>query len=165
MPQGPAGTGLNGGGRMAPDPRNAPGGKGGRGDGGGADEVERLLAYADATYRLVTEQRRRLAAVALFVALCFLALAAAAGYGWADARAQASEVQDAALAEAFGVRIPDPRPALERLELRTRALVFGVVALTSGATGLLALGVWAIVRPSPPPPRFVTPTRRCDGQG
>jgi hypothetical protein len=52
------------------------------------------------------------------------------------------------------VTLPDPRPALVRVELRLRAFMYGSAAIGFGGVALLALASWAMVRPSSPPRRI-----------
>lgn len=119
-----------------------------------SEQLEQLQRYAELTYRTLTGQRRRVAAAALVVALVFGLLALLAGVRWADTNRQAAAVQDATLVEGLGLSIPDPRPAVERAELRLRAVVLGIAAVACGGTSLLAVGVWALMHPpaAPPPP-------------
>ena len=102
----------------------------------------------DVVLRAVTEPRRRVSVTFLAVAvvcgvLCLFCLLRAS-----TLRAQASAVQDAALVEALGVAIPDPRPNLERLELRARAAVWSVGAGATAGVGALAVLTWLALRPS-----------------
>ncbi len=113
--------------------------------------VDLLVRYAEATYQAVTEQRRRQARIALAVAVLFGLLACFGALRWADLRDQAAATPDEALVEGLGVSLPDPRPALLRVELRLRAFVYGSAAIGFGGVALLALASWALVRPSPPP--------------
>ena len=108
-----------------------------------------LLRYAEATYRAVTEQRRRQAAVALGVVLVFGLVTLIAGVQWISVRTQVDELPNDPLIEAFGVSIPDPRPAIERVELRIKAFVWGMVSITSLMLSLLAVGTYLMVRPTP----------------
>ena len=117
-------------------------------------DAEALLAYAQVTYAAVTEQRRRLAKAFLAVALLFAALALLSGVKWATTASQIDEVEDAALIDTLGVRVPDPRPAFERTELRIRAFGWGVVAAGTGLIALLAAGMFALVRPAGLPPEL-----------
>ena len=117
-------------------------------------DAQALLAYAQVTYAAVTEQRRRLATAFLAVALLFAALALLSGVKWAATVGQIDEVEDAALIDTLGVRVPDPRPAFERTELRIRAFGWGVVAAGAGLIALLAGGMFALVRPAGLPPEL-----------
>jgi hypothetical protein len=71
---------------------------------------------------------------------------------YADLREQGDAVKNSALVDRFGVRIPDPRPAIERAELRMRATAFGGLAVV---TGLVAAGsvVGALLVRPPNEPR------------
>jgi hypothetical protein len=119
----------------------------------------RLPRYAEATYLAVTQQGRRQAAVALGVVLVFGIVTLVAGMRWAALRTEITELPDDPLIEAFGVRIPDPRPAIERTELRIRAFAWGMVAMTSLVLSLLAFGIYLLVRPTPL--RAIAPTDRA----
>lgn len=110
-----------------------------------------LLAYSQAIHRAITEQRRRQAAVALAVTLLFGALAVWAGLQWSSTRQAVAEVPDDPLIEVLGVRIPDPRPAVQRTELRVRALLWGAGAAGATTIALLAAAAYLLVRPSPLP--------------
>ena len=118
----------------------------------GSSDAE-LLRYAEATYRAVTDLRRRTAWVALVLALACLLAAAWSGLRWREANAAAAAVQDRALVEAFGVSLPDPRPSLERTELRARAFLHASVAVGAAGLALINLAVWALLRPPQPPPQ------------
>jgi type VI protein secretion system component VasF len=117
------------------------------------DDAERLLRYAELTFRAVTDQRRRLAIIALSIAALFGLVALFGGFQSLSLRSQIDDVEDATLVEAVGVEIPDPRPAIERTGLRLMAFVWGVLAIASLIPTLLALLTYAVIRP-PPPPRF-----------
>lgn len=122
-------------------------------------ELERLLRYAELTYRAVTEQRRRQAVVALVVGGVFAVVTVFAGLQWQSVRSQVGEVADADLVEALGIRIPDPRPAIQRGELRLKAFVWGVVTVGALVLTVLALAVHQMVRPSTPSARNVARER------
>lgn len=115
-------------------------------------DAEALLRYAHVTYSAVTEQRRRMSAMFLAIAVLFGAIALVCGVQWATTTAQINDVQDAALVDTLGVRVPDPRPAFERTELRIRAFGWAVVAAGSGLIALVAAGISALARPTPLPP-------------
>ncbi|MDQ3538159.1 MAG: hypothetical protein M3415_05120 [Actinomycetota bacterium] len=106
-----------------------------------------LVRYAEATYEAVTGQRRRQARIALAVAVLFGLLACFGALRWADLRDQAAATPDEALVEGLGVTLPDPRPALVRVELRLRAFVYGSAAIGFGGVALLGLASWAMIRP------------------
>lgn len=125
----------------------------------GSSDAE-LLRYAEATYQAVTDLRRRTAWVALVLAVACLLAAAWSGLRWREANAAAAAVQDRALVEAFGVSLPDPRPSLERTELRARAFLHGSVAVGAAGLGLISLAVSALLRPAPPPSRSGEDTRQ-----
>jgi len=124
---------------------------------------ERLLGggqtvdYAFLAYQAVTATRRRSARVAAAVAVLFAVMSLWGLARQADLRRQAAAVEDAALVEALGVRIPDPRPDIERLELRVRATAYGVVALVAALPAAAAALLWLLLRP-PTPPSGPAPT-------
>ena len=128
---------------------------------GPTPEAEVLLRYAQATYTAVTEQRRRVATALLVVAAGFAALAVVCGVQWATTSAAVDDVEDAALVDTLGVRVPDPRPALERAELRLRA--FGWAVLAGGAllVAVVSGGLYLLIRPSALPPEL----QRLSGPG
>ena len=115
-------------------------------------EARALLAYAEVTYRSVTSLRRRIATVALAIAVLFGILCVASTIQWAGTRFRLTAVADEALIDALGVQIPDPRPVIERGQLRVQMLLWGFGALTTAAITLLSLGIYAVVRPPPLPP-------------
>lgn len=114
-------------------------------------EAQALLAYVELTYRSVTATRRRVAAAALAVAILFGLLCAVSTVQWATHRSRISAVPDEALIDVVGVRIPDPRPALERGQLRLQSLVWGLAAAVTGAVALLFLVVYGLARVPPVP--------------
>lgn len=116
-------------------------------------EAQALLAYVEATYRSVTATRRRIATAALAVAIVFGLLCAASAIQWAATRARIAAVDDTPLVEALGVEIPDPRPALERGQLRLQALVWQLASAGTGVVTLLFAALYALLRPSAAPPR------------
>ncbi len=110
-------------------------------------EAQALLGYVELTYRAVTATQRRIAVAALTVAVVFGLLAATAGVQWATTRSAIDEVRDEPLVDVVGVQIPDPRPALERGQLRLQSLVWGVIAAAAAAVALLSLIVFLLARP------------------
>ena len=114
-------------------------------------EAQALLQYVELTYRSVTATRRRVATAALAVAILFGLLCAISTVQWATTRSSIDAVADESLIEVVGVRIPDPRPALERTQLRLQALVWGLAASVTGAVTLLFLAVYGLARVPPPP--------------
>lgn len=116
--------------------------------------------WAEATYRLLHHQRRHAAGLALAITLVFGLGAVLAGFQWLNLRGDIDAIQDRQLAEGFGIEIPDPRPALQRTDLRVRAFAWGVAALWSCAVSLLALAMWSLLRPPafPTPPTSAPPT-------
>jgi hypothetical protein len=111
-------------------------------------DAQALLRYAQVTYGAVTEQRRRLAIAFLAIAVLFGAVTLVCAVKWGTTAAQIDQVRDAALVDTLGVRVPDPRPAFERAELRMRAFGWAVVAAGSGLIALVAAGLFALVRPT-----------------
>lgn len=110
-------------------------------------EAQALLSYAEATYRSVTASQRRIAVVALALATVFGLLSLVSGSQWLQTRSSIDDVVDEPLVEGFGIQVPDPRPALERAQLRIQSLIWGVAAAASVALTLLFAAVYAIVRP------------------
>ena len=111
------------------------------------DEAHALLQYAEATYREVTSTRRRLARVALIVTAVFALLFVVTASQWLGTRNRVDDVRDAPLAGALGVEIPDPRPALERAQLRIQALLWGSLSAVSAVAALLSFAAHVIARP------------------
>lgn len=114
-------------------------------------DAQALLRYAQVTYGAVTEQRRRLSAAFLVLAVLFGVIALVCAVKWGSTRAQIEEVRDAALIDTLGVRVPDPRPAFERTELRIRAFGWAVFAAGSALVALVTAALYALVRPAPLP--------------
>lgn len=114
-------------------------------------EAQALLGYVEATYRSVTSSRRRIATALLAVAILFGLLCLVSAVQWASTRARIAAVEDAPLVEALGVEIPDPRPAIERGQLRLQALVWQLITIAAGAIALVFLALWALTRPPPAP--------------
>ena len=106
-----------------------------------------LLEYAQLTYEAMTAYRRRVAAVALVMATIVGLLCVFSATQWLSTRSRVADVPDEALIEAMGVRIPDPRPAMERVQLRVIAALWAFVTGTTAFVALLFLGVYAFVRP------------------
>lgn len=114
-------------------------------------DAEVLLRYSQAIFRAVTEQRRRQATAALIVAVLFGLISLWSLAQWVTTRNAVAEVPDDPLIEVVGVGIPDPRPALQRGELRLRAFVWGAAAVASGTMLLLGALAYFLVRPTPLP--------------
>jgi hypothetical protein len=110
-------------------------------------EADALLHYVEATYRAVTAPQRRVAMAALVLAALFGVLTLIGGVQWLRTRARIDDVADKPLVEALGVAIPDPRPAMERAQLRIQALVWGVAGVAAAMLGLLFSAVYAVARP------------------
>jgi hypothetical protein len=104
-------------------------------------------------YQLITSWLRRLAAAMAVVALLFGLVAGWSGLRYLDVNAQAKAVTDAAIAQGFGVRIPDPRPTIERTTLEVKAAAYGGLAAVTGVIALGALAGTILVRPPRQQPR------------
>ncbi len=110
-------------------------------------EAQALLQYAEATYRSVTTYRRRVAAAAVALMIVFGLVCVFAAAQWLSTRSRVDDVPDRALVEALGVEIPDPRPAVERGQLRLQSLLWGVVTGAAATMTLLSLAVYLMSRP------------------
>jgi Short C-terminal domain len=88
-------------------------------------------------YRLITSWLRRVAAAMAVVALLFALVAGWSGLRYLDLNTQAEAIENAAIAQGFGVRIPDPRPTIERAALEAKATAYAGLA---AVTGVIALG-------------------------
>jgi hypothetical protein len=88
-------------------------------------------------YRLITAWLKRVAAAMAVVALLFALVAGWSGLRYLDLNAQAEAIENAAIAQGFGVRIPDPRPTIERAALEAKATAYAGLA---AVTGVIALG-------------------------
>lgn len=126
-------------------------------------EARALLAYADVTYRAVTSLRRRVATVALAVAVMFGVASIVSTVQWASTRSDVAAVADDPLVDVLGVQIPDPRPAIERAQLRVQMLLWGFGALATAAPALVSLAVYLIVR-TPPVPAAVLELQRAEAR-
>jgi hypothetical protein len=71
---------------------------------------------------------------------------------------QAQAIKDTAIAKGFGVRIPDPRPTIDRAVLEAKATAYGALAAGTGITALGTLVGALFVRP--PRRRAELTTRR-----
>jgi Short C-terminal domain len=98
-------------------------------------------------YQAVTVGQRRAVWLLVVVAALFGAMALWSVGRYADLRGQIDAVKDSALVDRFGVRIPDPRPTIERAELRLRATAFGGLAVVSGLVTVGATVSALLVRP------------------
>ena len=110
-------------------------------------EARALLAYADVTYRSVTSVRRKLARGAVVLAVVFGVGCAWATTQWAADRSRLDAIEDRPLVDVMGVQLPDPRPAIERSQVRVQVLFWGFVAVSAGGMTLLWLGVYWLIRP------------------
>ena len=98
-------------------------------------------------YRLITSWLRRVAAAMAIVALLFGLIAGWSGMRYLDLNAQGEAIKDAAIAQGFGVRIPDPRPTIERGVVEAKATAYGALAAVTGVIALGALVGALLVRP------------------
>lgn len=99
-------------------------------------------------YRLVWSWLRRAAVAMAVIALLFGLVAGWSGLHYLDLHAQAAGIEDAAIAQGFGVRIPDPRPTIDRAVLQAQATAYGVLAAVTGLTALGTLIGALLLRPS-----------------
>lgn len=113
-----------------------------------------LVEYAQLTYTAVTSWRRRMAAAALAMAIVVGAMCAFSATQWLSTRDRIAAVPDSALIEGFGVSIPDPRPGLERTQLRVVSLLWGFASGVTGGLALLFLVIYALARPPKEPPHL-----------
>ncbi|MGH3550150.1 MAG: hypothetical protein ACRDQU_18960 [Pseudonocardiaceae bacterium] len=77
------------------------------------------------------------------------------GLRYLDVHGQAQAIKDTAIAKGFGIRIPDPRPAIDRAVLEAKATAYGGLAAVTGVTALGALVGALCIRP----PRRLDETR------
>ncbi len=98
-------------------------------------------------YRLITSWLRRVAAAMAIVALLFGLIAGWSGLRYLDMNAQGEAINDAAIAQGFGVRIPDPRPTIERGVVEAKATAYGALTAVTGVIALGALVGALLVRP------------------
>ncbi|PZS37837.1 MAG: hypothetical protein DLM62_16990 [Pseudonocardiales bacterium] len=103
-------------------------------------------------YRLIASWLRRAAVAMAVVALLFGLFAGWSGLRYLDLSTHAEAIKDSAIARGFGLKIPDPRPTIERAGLEARAAAYGGLA---AVTGLIALGSLVgalLLRPPRQPP-------------
>lgn len=98
-------------------------------------------------YQAVTAGQRRAATLLAVVAVLFGVVALWSVSRYTALKEQVDAVEDAALVDRFGLRIPDPRPAIERAELRVRATAFGGLAVVVGLVAAGAAVGALLVRP------------------
>lgn len=98
-------------------------------------------------YRLISSWLRRAAVAMGVIALLFGLVAGWSGLHYLDLHAQAAGIGDAAIAQGFGVRIPDPRPTIDRAVLEARATAYGVLTAMTGLTALGTLIGALLLRP------------------
>ncbi|HUH07328.1 MAG TPA: hypothetical protein VML96_05925 [Egibacteraceae bacterium] len=117
-----------------------------------------LLERAEETYLLLMRSRRRLAVFALVMTLIFGAAAVQFTVRYLDARRAAEVIEDRVLFDAFGITIPDPEPAILRIELRARASINGFLA--AACAGIAALWLLGAAMAAPPRRGRADPTGR-----
>ena len=110
-------------------------------------------------YQLVATWLTRAAAGMAVVGVLFGLVAAWSAVHYFDLSGQAAALRDASLARGFGVRIPDPRPSIERSILEAKATAYAVLAAVTGLITCGALIGALLVRP-PRPRRGPTPPGR-----
>lgn len=98
-------------------------------------------------YHAATTGQRRAAWLLAVIAVLFGIVAFWSAVRYADLQEQIDAVRDTALIERFGARIPDPRPAIVRAELRVRATAFGGLAVVAGLFAVAAVAGALLVRP------------------
>jgi hypothetical protein len=102
-------------------------------------------------YRLMSSWLKRAAAAMVVVALLFGVVAGWSGLRYLDMRTQADAIKNTAIAQGFGVRIPDPRPTIERAVLEAKATAYGGLAAVTGVIALSTLLGALFVRPPSSP--------------
>jgi len=98
-------------------------------------------------YRLISSWLRRAAAAMMVVALLFGMVAGWSGLRYLDMHSQAHAIHNTAIAQGFGVRIPDPRPTIERAVLEAKATAYWGLAAVTGVMGLSTLLGALFLRP------------------
>jgi putative oligomerization/nucleic acid binding protein len=98
-------------------------------------------------YRLITSWLKRVAAAMAVVALLFGIVAGWSGLRYLDMHTQAEAIKEAAIAQGLGVRIPDPRPTIERGVLETKATAYGALTAVTGVIALSTLAGALLIRP------------------
>ncbi|MDQ2789807.1 MAG: SHOCT domain-containing protein [Actinomycetota bacterium] len=101
-------------------------------------------------YRLVASWLRRAAAALAVVALLFGLVAGWSGMRYLDVNAQGQAIQDKSIAQGFGLRIPDPRPTIDRAVLEGKAAAYGGIAAVTGVIALSSLVGALFIRPPRP---------------
>jgi hypothetical protein len=110
-------------------------------------------------YRLAASWMRRLAVAMALVALLFGSVAGWSGVRYLDVHAKAAATKDTTIVRGFGIKVPDPRPSIDRAVLEAKATAYGGFA---AVTGLIAVGTLVgalVVRP----PRQPRQDRRSGG--
>jgi hypothetical protein len=98
-------------------------------------------------YRLISSWLKRAAAAMVVVALLFGLVAGWSGLRYLDLHTQADAIHNTAIAQGFGVRIPDPRPTIERAVLEAKATAYGSLAAVTGVVALSTLLGALFLRP------------------
>jgi hypothetical protein len=101
-------------------------------------------------YRLISSWLRRAAAAMAVIALLFAVVAGWSASHYLDVNAQAKAVKDRSIVQGFGVKVPDPRPTIERTTLEAEATAYGGLAAITGVIALSTLAGALIVRPPTP---------------
>lgn len=103
-------------------------------------------------YRLVSSWLKRAAAAMVVVALLFGLVAGWSGLRYLDIHTQADAIKNTAIAQGFGLKIPDPRPTIERAMLEAKATAYGGLAAVTGVMALSTLLGGLFLRPPSSPP-------------
>ena len=98
-------------------------------------------------YRLISSWLKRVAAAMVVVALLFGVVAGWSGLRYLDIHTQAGAIHNTAIAQGFGVRIPDPRPTIERAVLEAKATAYGGLTAVTGVMALSTLLGAVFLRP------------------
>lgn len=98
-------------------------------------------------YRLVSSWLKRAAVAMVVVGILFGLVTGWSGLRYLDLHSQAAAIKNTAIAQGFGVRIPDPRPTIERAVLEVKATAYGGLAAVTGVMGLSTLLGALFLRP------------------
>jgi hypothetical protein len=98
-------------------------------------------------YRLVASWMRRLAVAMALVALLFGLVAGWSGVRYLDVHAKAAATKDTTIVRGFGIRVPDPRPSIDRAVLDVKATAYGGFAAVTGLIAVASLVGALVVRP------------------
>lgn len=102
-------------------------------------------------YHLIASWLKRTAAAMAVVALLFATVAGWSGFRYHDIKEQMHTIKNTPIAQGFGVKIPEPRPTIERAVLETKATAYGGLAAISGIVALSSLAGALLVRPPAKP--------------